>query len=333
MIFDFLFVIEVFYCFFQIYVVPPYRTPRPFWYQRNFTEAARMLTDFPESFTKDLSLAPSPDLSLSDFTPDGRISNSHVRGGVIRDLIDWVENSRLSQIADLQAPDEGGLPYAQEPLFSLSGDVQRHDVLINSLIEDVASLTSRLDLSSARLADERDGRVNCDLENRVVFHGLPSIAFDSREALQPAAIKNIKDCLSKVFGSYEIDVQHVLYFGSDRPVYEAILPTSSASAALRQKFGKLPLKRRQDLKIRISNSITPGTRVRLAIFRVRILPYVLEIFVSFVYFIFIFRLFGDSCLNPSVCTMLLLFCNILIFLSSVCVPLSRPCTPLVCSES
>ena len=253
--------------YFQIYVVPPYRTPRPFWYQRSFTEVVQTLTVFPDAFSNLVSLTPPPDLSPADFSTDGRISNSHVRGGIIRDLIDWTENSRISQISDLTG-EEGGIPYAQEPLYGLTSDVQRHDILITSLVEDVAALTSRIDLSSARMADERDGRINSDLENRVVFHGLPAIASPTRETLQASAVQNIRECLTKVFGGYELKIEHVLYFGSDRPVYEAILPTASESAALRQKFGRLPIKRRQELNLRISNSVTPGTRVRLAIFRV-----------------------------------------------------------------
>jgi len=128
---------------------------------------------------------------------------------------------------------------------------------------------SRLDVTGARALEDRDEQLNRACENRIVVHGLPRLSGDNRQELKSAAYTKLSQALAETFpalvGKYTLI--SAAYFDSDFPVYEGTLASISEASELRRVFGKRSFNLRKASGLRILNSVTPGTRVRLSILK------------------------------------------------------------------
>ena len=79
----------------------------------------------------------------------------------------------------------------------------------------------------------------------------------------------VRAAIDRVFsGGHRYAVVSGQYFGGHRPIYEATLESVQMARELRREFGRLSIAQRRATGLRILNSITAGSRVRLAILRV-----------------------------------------------------------------
>ena len=59
----------------------------------------------------------------------------------------------------------------------------------------------------------------------------------------------------------------VNYYESASPVYEAIMGSADEAIRLRKFFGKMSVSERKKSGVRLMNSVTPATRVRISILK------------------------------------------------------------------
>jgi len=133
----------------------------------------------------------------------------------------------------------------------------------------LTSVETRLDLTDARLCEDRDEQANRSSENKIVVHGLPRLSGTNFAELRSAAHAKLTETFAQLFPTHagKYTIVSASYFDSDHPVYEATLGSVSESADLRRSFGKRSFAARKASGLRVLNSVTPGTRVRLSILR------------------------------------------------------------------
>jgi len=144
-----------------------------------------------------------------------------------------------------------------------------HANLIRMNSSRLSRVETRLDLTAARLCEDQDEQANRSSENKIVVHGLPRLSGSNHTELRSAAHKQLTDCFAKLFPNFagKYTIISASYFDSDHPVYEATLSSVSESADLRRSFGKRSFASRKASGLKVLNSVTPGTRVRLSILR------------------------------------------------------------------
>jgi len=130
----------------------------------------------------------------------------------------------------------------------------------------LAELSRRVDFTNALAAELNDEKINISNENRIVVHGLSKLTTQSRPEQQAEAQKRLTGLFTQLFGACPAIVR-ASYFDSDKPVYEATLSSSSEASKLRREFGKMPFADRRKSGVRLVNSVTPATRVRLSILK------------------------------------------------------------------
>jgi len=214
-------------------------------------------------------LAPAYDFSASDISPSGEISSGAARRGAINSIIEFVTSNTVSNLYAPEFESGGDFHPVQSPLLQLNSELARIDYTQDGLVRDVGNLYHQAAVARARSAEEVDGRINESNESRIVIHGMTAIIPEGEYAArQKLIIAAVTDALTRIFGKHQHRVLSGQVFGGIYPVFEATMDSVLSARDLRLSFSRLPLARRRSLKIRILNSTTPGTRVRIAIFKV-----------------------------------------------------------------
>ena len=256
---------------FQIYILPPYRTPRPFWYSRNFPEVVSTFTRVPlDLLDRRVQLLPDHKLDVHHFNPDGVIPEAMIRTQVMRQITDFITSETPSVFLSEPFETDGDFAELQLPFLEMSNQISRIDQTQRALISDVSSLRAISNITSARQAEEHDGRLNETFEARIVIHGIATVVnTNDRDARTTQILNAVRAAIDRVFsGGHRYVVVSGQYFGGHRPIYEATLESVQMARELRQEFGRLSIAQRRATGLRILNSITAGSRVRLAILRV-----------------------------------------------------------------
>jgi len=130
-------------------------------------------------------------------------------------------------------------------------------------------LSLRLDHTCARTAELADEQVNRANESKIVVHGLPRITLPTRPEVRDLAQKNLVALFAKLFGQVpeSLTIVRTSYFDAEKPVYEATMTSDTEAGRLRRLFGKKSFSERRASGVRLVNSVTPSTRVRLSILR------------------------------------------------------------------
>jgi len=144
-----------------------------------------------------------------------------------------------------------------------------HLNLIRAHDHRLGQLEERLDVAEARALEDHDEQLNRASENRVVLHGLPRLTGGNRQELRAAAFKKLGEVLSTTFPNLagKFTLTSASYFDSEFPVYEGTLGSVSEATDLCRSFGKRSIASRKASGLKVLNSVTPATRVRLSILR------------------------------------------------------------------
>jgi len=144
-----------------------------------------------------------------------------------------------------------------------------HANLIKMNSSRLTTMETRMDVTEARLSEDHDEQVNRAAENKIVVHGLDRLHGAGHAELRSAAFAKLTATFADLFpnlrGKYS--VVSASYYDSERPVYEATLGSPAESSELRRSFGKRSFAARRATGLKLLNSVTPGTRVRLSIMR------------------------------------------------------------------
>jgi len=214
---------------------------------------------------------PALPLNLQHVDATGAIVDEMYRTGCFRRISDFLNNPAnytLFQSAEFQ--DGGSLSILRPELQGISTVLSRHEVAITSLITEQQELSQRVDVSLARQFEDADGGRNSQFEARVVVHGIEiRIATSDGDARAAAIAKNVNDVFLTIFGDkHGFEIVSGSYFDSKRPVYEVTLASVEQARHCRSSFARRPLAQRKATGIRLSNSLTPASRVRVSILQV-----------------------------------------------------------------
>jgi len=122
-------------------------------------------------------------------------------------------------------------------------------------------------MAEARALEDSDEQLNRACENRLVVHGLARLSADTRQELRAAAFTKLSEVLARTFPGVKYTLISTSYFDSEYPVYEGTLASVSESTELRRIFGKKSFAARKASGLKILNSVTPATRVRISILK------------------------------------------------------------------
>ena len=142
---------------------------------------------------------------------------------------------------------------------------------IGAVCQKLEFLESKVDYTAARLAEETDGRINTQAENKIIVHGLSRLSGD-RTSQKSQASTRVHELFARIFpagsdGQPQFLIVNTNYFDSERPTVECTMQTSEMAIRLRKQFGTLPLATKQKSGLSFFNSLTIGTRVRVSILR------------------------------------------------------------------
>jgi len=248
--------------------------PRPLWLHRNFPEVLQIFTAFPSELVKSgVILMPETGISSYLFR-DNRIIESRVRRSVVGDIIEFVTNPDNIRLWTCPAVTEGPFKDLHPELVELKAGLAQHQQVINALVDETRSISGRLDRTAARQAEEEDGRKNELTEDRIVIHGVTrGVTAQNRDARGAEAVKIIDGIFRTLFKEETFNIVRGMAFSSARPIYEVTMESVDQSRHLRSIFGKLPIDDRKATKLRLTSSVTPATRVRISILKVRFLTF------------------------------------------------------------
>lgn len=164
--------------------------------------------------------------------------------------------------------------------FSMDDDIRLHasESRIMSIESKIGAICSRIrmnesrgEITSARLAEETDGRINTQNENRIVIHGLSRISGDrlAQKASATAAATEVFNTISPPGpdGKPTFLILATNYFDGERPIVECIMQSAELATQLRRRFGSASASDRKALGLSLFNSLTVGTRVRVSVMR------------------------------------------------------------------
>jgi len=214
---------------------------------------------------------PSLPLTLQQVDASGAIVDEMYRTGCFQRISDFLNkpaNYSLFNSAEFKAG--GALSVLRPELQGISTTLSRHEVAITSLITEHQELSQRVDVSLARQFEDADGNRNSMFEARVVVHGIETrIATTDADARSAAIVKNVSTVFHNIFGEkHGYEIVSGSYFDSKRPVYEVTLASVEQSRLCRSSFARRPLVQRKATGVRLSNSLTPASRVRVSILQV-----------------------------------------------------------------
>ena len=151
----------------------------------------------------------------------------------------------------------------------LSSKVTALTSQVDSIRTDVSTLFDMQYIASARVMEEQCGRVNESKLSRIVVHGLPRVNGPTRDAVRGKASEAALNRLKELFPRREFTFTYVDYFDAPKPVYELTLSNQDAAEQIRKEFGRRTIDERRASGISILNWVTPATRVRISILKVR----------------------------------------------------------------
>jgi len=125
---------------------------------------------------------------------------------------------------------------------------------------------------TSELADEKENVAALD---RIVIHGMSKLNVSGlgRPEIRTSAQNSVDVLFTKLFGSGNYTILRASYFDGERPVFEVTMKSAEEATRLRKTFGKKPIAERRGSGVRLMNSVTSSTRVRLAIFKTLSLAY------------------------------------------------------------
>jgi len=160
-----------------------------------------------------------------------------------------------------------------EMIGRLQLQLDSHANLLRAAGARLTAVEQRVDTADARALEDRDELINRANENRIVVHGLPRLSGDTRAQLKSAAFTKLTEVLSQTFPNIKYTLIAASYFDSEYPVYEGTLASVAEASELRRVFGKQSFAARKASGLRILNSVTPATRVRLSILKTMMSAY------------------------------------------------------------
>ena len=111
--------------------------------------------------------------------------------------------------------------------------------------------------------------------SHLVVKGLGRIGSSGSQTDQSLLKTRLTSVLKKVGANHPFSVKSVSVFPAKNPVYEVELDTVDAVSAILRSFARFtsrhePAKRPSELSgVSLFNSVTPGTRIRISLLRVR----------------------------------------------------------------
>jgi len=217
------------------------------------------------------SFIPMLPLTLRHVDATGAIVDEMYRAGSFKLIGDFLSNpSNYSLFRNPEFDTGGALSALRPELQGISTVLSRHEVAITSLITEQKSLSQRVDVSLARQFEDADGGRNSMFEARVVVHGIETrIATSDADARSSAIVKSVSDVFNRIFGEgHGYEIVSGSYFDAKRPIYEVTLSSVEQSRLCRSSFARRPLPQRKAFGIRLTNSLTPASRVRVSILQV-----------------------------------------------------------------
>jgi len=131
----------------------------------------------------------------------------------------------------------------------------------------IQEISTRLDHTSARASEVADEGFNKSNENRIVIHGLARLQEAHRDQIKAAALNSVTNLFVRIFGSGNFTILRASYYDSEKPVFEATMSSVEEAVRLRRQFGKKSFAERRQTGVRLVNSVTASTRVRLSILK------------------------------------------------------------------
>jgi len=214
---------------------------------------------------------PSLPLTLQHVDSSGAIVDEMYRTGSFQRISAFLSKPANYSLYHSEEFKVGGaLSVLRPELQGISTVLSRHEVAITSLITEQQELSQRVDVSLARQFEEADGGRNSMFEARVVVHGIETrIATTDPDARSSAIVKNVSAVFVNLFGEkHGYEIVSGSYFDSKKPVYEVTLASVEQSRLCRSNFARRPLVQRKATGVRLANSLTPASRVRVSILQV-----------------------------------------------------------------